>query len=210
VAHSGFRTDRRGRLVLELSAEEVDVLDDLLAQLEDMLAPVSGPVDEDPLAALVGLPADAPAPTHPVLSRLLPDGYRDDPGAAADFRRYTEAELRAGKVGRAAAARASLPAGGGKAVLDEGASQAWLGALNDLRLALGTVLEVGDEDDEDDEPADEAVAAQEEPGAGGHRRDSRAGDDDQDDDLAAMQRALYDWLTYLQAVLVDELDARDP
>ncbi len=33
-------------------------------------------------------------PEDPVLARLLPDAYRDDPEAAGEFRRYTEPALR--------------------------------------------------------------------------------------------------------------------
>ena len=32
-----------------------------------------------------------------MLARLLPDGYRDDPEAAGEFRRYTESALRSAK-----------------------------------------------------------------------------------------------------------------
>ena len=37
------------------------------------------------------------APEDPVLARLLPDGYRDDPEAAGEFRKYTEPSLRSAK-----------------------------------------------------------------------------------------------------------------
>src|SRR5215472_15253143 len=37
------------------------------------------------------------APVDPVLARLLPDAYQDDPEAAGEFRKYTESSLREAK-----------------------------------------------------------------------------------------------------------------
>jgi hypothetical protein len=74
---------------------------------------------------------------------------------SAEFRRYTENDLRAGKRENALAVVRSLDAlsveEGGAAVLKlspEGSRQ-WLGALNDLRLAIGSRLEITDEEDTD-------------------------------------------------------------
>ena len=60
-----------------------------------------------------GRPAGLP-PEDPVLARLLPDAYRDDPEAAGEFRRYTEQDLRSGKVAAAQTVLATLPAKGGQ------------------------------------------------------------------------------------------------
>ncbi len=91
----------------------------------------------------VGDESSAPSPpSDPVRARLFPDGYRDDAEAASDFRRFTERDLRAGKAANAEAMLKSLPEGGGTIVLDADGCAAWLGALNDARLALGTALEV--------------------------------------------------------------------
>jgi hypothetical protein len=40
---------------------------------------------------------------------------------------------------------ASLPEGGGRVVLDEALTDAWLSALNDLRLTIGTRLDVDEQ-----------------------------------------------------------------
>ncbi|MGW4764149.1 DUF2017 domain-containing protein, partial [Streptomyces pseudogriseolus] len=106
-------------------------------------------------------------PSDPVLRRLFPDAYVDPEGAgrpeeaeeqrvhSAEFRRYTENDLRAGKRDNALAVIRSLDglraAGEGGAVLEltPQESQRWLGALNDLRLAIGARLEITDEDDSD-------------------------------------------------------------
>jgi hypothetical protein len=79
-------------------------------------------------------------PDDPVLARLLPDAYRDDPEAAGEFRRYTEQGLRSGKVAAARTVLATLPSGGGRVRLSAGDAEAWLRSLNDVRLALGVVL----------------------------------------------------------------------
>lgn len=106
--------------------------------------------EQDPLVALVGLSSDTPRPEDPALARLLPDAYgRDDPEASAEFRRYTDADLRAGKRANAELVARMLPQHGGKVVLDREQADAWLGCLNDLRLVLGTRLEVTEDLDED-------------------------------------------------------------
>lgn len=93
-------------------------------------------------------PAERPvasAPADPALARLLPDAYRDDPRAAAEYRRYTESGLRAHKRAAQQIMLESLGAGRGRGTLGEQEALAWVEALNDLRLALGARLEV-DED----------------------------------------------------------------
>jgi hypothetical protein len=144
-----FRSSRQGPAV-RLNAGEVVVLSalfaDLLALLDDERDEPAA--DADPLVALTGLDDGADAgtapetPTDPALARLLPDAYADDPERAAEFRRFTESELRAGKQAAVRAVLQSLPPKGGRLVLTPELADAWLGALNDLRLALGARLDV--------------------------------------------------------------------
>jgi hypothetical protein len=101
------------------------------------------------LAAMLGATGPTSPPQDPVLARLLPDAYRDDPEAAGEFRRYTEQGLRSGKVAAAQTVLATLPAEGGQVRLGPEDAQAWLRALNDVRLAIGTVLGIT-EDYEDE------------------------------------------------------------
>jgi hypothetical protein len=80
-------------------------------------------------------------PHDPSLRRLFPPAYEDDLEGEAEFRRLMQGELSAGhrealRVLEATAARERL-------VADE--LEAWLGALNDLRLVLGTRLSVTEE-----------------------------------------------------------------
>ncbi len=103
--------------------------------------------DADELAAMVGLSESADLgepvmPDDPVLARLLPDGYRDDPDAAREFRKFTESSLRSAKAEAARTLLATLPPGGGKIKLSAEHAEAWLRSLNDVRLALGVRLGV--------------------------------------------------------------------
>ncbi|HEX5494830.1 MAG TPA: DUF2017 domain-containing protein [Mycobacteriales bacterium] len=88
--------------------------------------------------------AGSPAtpPEDPALARLLPDGYSDDPDAAAELRRLTERSLRDAKSRAAQRLLDSLPGDGGSLSLDLPTAEAWLAALNDVRLVLGTRLNV--------------------------------------------------------------------
>lgn len=159
-----FRS-RGGQVVARLDAAETGVLGLLLDQLEQVLEaadPESGDLRDDP-----------------VVARLLPDGHRSDPEIAADYRDMTEAALRTGKTDDLATVRATLPDGGGELRLDQDQAAAWLRTSNDLRLALGTRLDVS----EDTEPPDDVTSEEEQ------------------------QLAVYYWLTALQGSLVDALVA---
>ena len=153
-------TRHRGKVRADVEAIEGMVLADLTGQLLQLVAAPA--VGDDPLAALVGLPAEEVfPPDDPVLARLLPAAYADDDQASADFRRYTDADLRIRKRANAEAVRASLPEGKGRIELDRDQVDQWLECLNDLRLALGTALGVTEdtdpEDHDEDDPAREAL-----------------------------------------------------
>ena len=130
--------------------------------------------DAQTSSAPVSRPQDA------VLDRLLPDGYREDEEAAADFRRFTEADLRRSKADAAQVVLDDLASGRDPIILDEAAVPAWLGCLNDLRLGLGT--RIGISEDNLDELSQVAES---------------------DPRFAMLQ--VYDWLTYLQGSLVELL-----
>ncbi|GGV12759.1 hypothetical protein GCM10010275_62180 [Streptomyces litmocidini] len=148
-----------GGAAVALDDVEISILRSLAVQLMELIGPGDEPAaDEDPLAALFAEGPSEP-PSDPALRRLFPDAYGDDSeelrAAASDFRRYTENDLRARKredalaVVRALDSLSAEAAGEGGAVLkltpDE--SRCWLGALNDLRLTIGTRLEVTDDED---------------------------------------------------------------
>jgi hypothetical protein len=138
------------------------------------------PISADDLEAMVGFTENPELPDDPVLARLLPDAYRDDPEASGEFRRYTEQGLRSGKAAAARTVLATLPPGGGRIRLSETEAQAWLRALNDVRLALGVRL--GVTDDFDEQVADMGP-----------------------DDPRSAYVGVYQWLAFLQETLVQAL-----
>lgn len=174
----GFHRRRRV-ILLTLSDQERTVLTDLLGQLIDMVAAEPQGMPTDPLAAMVGISPDARKPEDPAMARLLPDAY-SDPELAREFRRFTESDLRATKVSNAKRALADLNQPG-PIEIDGAHALAWLATLNDLRLVLGTRLEVT----EDTRPDLSALSP-----------------------LAAHTYLVYDWLTYLQDGLIRALPER--
>ena len=119
------------------------------------------PGSPDDLVARLGLSRSTELPEDPVLARLLPDAYRDDPAASGEFRRYTEQDLRSGKVAAAMTVLQTLPPSGGRVRLSQSDAGAWLRALNDVRLALSVRLGVTDDFDEqvEDMSADDPRSA---------------------------------------------------
>jgi Domain of unknown function (DUF2017) len=134
----------------------------------------------DDLEVELGLSSHAELPDDPVLARLLPDAYSDNPEASAEFRRYTEESLRSGKVASAQTVLASLPPGGGEVRLSEPECQQWLRSLNDVRLALGVRLGITDEN----EDLMDHLSA---------------------DDQRSAYIWVYQWLAYLQDSLIEAL-----
>jgi Domain of unknown function (DUF2017) len=141
---------------------------------------VPGTPSPEELERMLGFSGNVELPDDPVLARLLPDAYSDDAEASAEFRRYTEESLRAGKINSARAVLASLPAGGGEVVLSEPECQLWLKALNDVRLALGVRLGITDEN----EDLLGSVSV---------------------DDPRSAYLWVYQWLAYLQDSLIESL-----
>jgi hypothetical protein len=149
-----FRSVRGGGVRASLAAAEASLLRSLVGQVMALVEPEDrepGPDDDDELAALEAMvhgPGAAEPPEDPVLARLLPDGYRDDPDAAGEFRKYTEPALRSAKHAAAQEMLDTLPEAGGRIQLTQDQALSWLKALNDVRLALGVRLGVTEEFEE--------------------------------------------------------------
>ncbi|GAA1777601.1 DUF2017 domain-containing protein [Actinomadura chokoriensis] len=124
---------------VRLEADEAALLRTLMEQLLALIG--DAPAADDELAAM-GIAENAEKPDDPVLARLFPDAYRDDGEAAGEFRRYTEMGLRDGKREAAGTVLGALTDEGADVVLDDEQAQSWLRALNDVRLALGTRLDI--------------------------------------------------------------------
>lgn len=112
---------------------------DPFAQWEaDFSAEVAGSVD-DPEA---GIDLD-----DPVVRRIFPDAYPDDPAASHDFRRFTQAQQREQKVADAQVVLADLAGTGRRGVchVEAEAVPAWLKTMTVVRLALAARLGIVDE-----------------------------------------------------------------
>ena len=150
-----FKSGLGGKLTLKLDDAELGVLSQLFEQMAELLDDPESQTNSDPLAQLLNMGGSTQISEDPALARLFPDGYSDDEHASADFRRFTEQDLRAQKVSALTNVRGTLAGWNGKASIDTSQAQDWLKALNDLRLVLGTRLEITDESETDfeaDEP----------------------------------------------------------
>jgi hypothetical protein len=174
----GWRRAGRGarsRLVATLDPQEAAVLRGLVEEVLRMLGARTEQHPRDELAELTGLaPGPSTKPDDPVLARLLPDFATDDAQLAGALRELHEPELIAAKNGAAAVVLETLPANGGRVELTVPQADAWLAALNDVRLALGTALDVSEDMPEELPP----------------------------DDPRAEHLGVYHWLTYVQDGLV--------
>ncbi len=137
------------------------------------------------LAEMAALLADEPDRDDPAVERLFPDVYPEDPAEAAEFRRFTESDLKTAKLDQARAVLDRLVATGGEVRLDEEAADVWLRALTDVRLILGTRLGVADDTD---------IQAELDAAVGKNPTSPRVG-----------QLSVYAYLSFLQESLVGAL-----
>jgi hypothetical protein len=143
---------KKGELVARLSGQERQVLDFVCDELTMLLADPNPTPDVPQWArdlGLTGLGESRAAPDDPVVARLLPDAY-DDPERASEFRRLTEAGLRATKLAHIAVVREHLHH---DPIIITDDARAWLAFLADARLMLG--MRLGVTEDDDLEPTDD-------------------------------------------------------
>ena len=179
VQHGFFRHGDNAYLANFTEAER-EVLLNLVEQIIELLAERVDHHNDDPLAAMVGITVHDTPPEDEVLLRLLPNAYADQVDAS-EFRRYTESTLRQKKQAHAMAMRMHLKAAiDGVVELDHDSANAWLGAMNDVRLALGVRLKV-----ESNTQQDLELLAPDDPMRGVY--------------------AVYSWLGWLQESLIDAL-----
>jgi hypothetical protein len=179
IQHGFFRHGDNAYLANFTEAER-EVLVNLTEQIIELLAERVDHHNDDPLAAMVGITAHDTPPDDEVLLRLLPNAYADQVDAS-EFRRYTESTLRQKKQAHALAMRMHLKAAvDGVVELDHDSANAWLGAMNDVRLALGVRLKV-----EENSHQELELLAPDDPMRGVY--------------------AVYSWLGWLQESLIDVL-----
>ena len=126
--HRRIERSGAGRYALDLPDEEREVIARLVHQLRDVLLATT---DE------------------PIVRRLFPTAYNEDPDRDQEYQQLVRDEL----LERRLAALATLEATTSADEVDEATLTGWLTALNDLRLVLGTRLDVS-EDDLDVDPDD--------------------------------------------------------
>jgi hypothetical protein len=136
VARGGpIKRTRRGDFELRLQASERDVLRVLPDQLRALIE------NEDPTS-------------DPAMARLYPPAYEDDPIRNLEFERIVGDDLTSQRLASIGAMESSIDADR----LTEDQLLSWLGVLNDLRLVLGTRLEITEETTQDDFAVDDPRA----------------------------------------------------
>lgn len=153
MARRRFASARGGGVKVRIAKEERGVLRGLPTQLRQLM--------DD-------------APDDPAVLRLFPPAYRDRPEHEREYRRLMGDDLRERRLAALAAMEDTVDAD----VLTEEQASGWLRALNDLRLVLGTRLDV--QDDTFDHELDES-------------------------DPRAPALALYGYLSVLEEELVEAL-----
>jgi hypothetical protein len=127
-----------------LEPPERELLRSLFEDVISMLEPEER-ANQDPLAAMVGLDAEASEPSDRALHRLLPNVSKNDDEASLEFRRLTERSLRESKIGALKAAALGLDRD--ELVLAPADARHWSMALNDVRLVLAERLDIRDDAD---------------------------------------------------------------
>jgi Domain of unknown function (DUF2017) len=133
--------------------------------------PTAGPEPWDLSTGQPGAPGDRSpgaggVPDDPVLERLFPRAYLEpeDVDRDAEYQRLVREDLLAAKLANLDVVTSTLDRGTVSlrrwtVDLSEDEAAAWLGALNDLRLALGVRLGITEDFDGDIDPADPQAPA---------------------------------------------------
>jgi hypothetical protein len=149
-----IKRTRSGVFEVRLSPEERDVLRGLPAQMRDALELGNN---------------------DPAVARLNPSACLDDAEVDAEYHEMMDSDLNTGRLQALDAFEGTVDA----TRLDEDEALAWMRAINDVRLLLGTRLDVSDD------PGQRHVDA---------------------DDPRAPGFALYDYLSLLTQELVEAFD----
>jgi uncharacterized protein DUF2017 len=168
-----------------LASHEAALLRSLVSSILGMLEDRESSSPADELEEITGIhTGNSRPPQDDTMKRLLPDFFRsqsDHPAGSGTaeslnsaLRSLHEPEIIDAKRQAAQRVLETVPDGGGKFELTEDDAHAWAAAVNDVRLALGTMLDVGPQGPES-LPADDPMA--------GHLD-------------------VYQWLTVLQEYLV--------
>ena len=141
------------RFVSALEPHEVTLLKNMATSIQEMLDDRQAGSPSDPLEQITGIRTGNPKPPEDAtLGRLLPGFVKDSQAGQATpeesnsvLRSLHEPAIIDAKIVAAQRLLATLPEGGGQLELSEADAQAWIAAINDIRLALGTMLGIGPE-----------------------------------------------------------------
>ena len=128
-----IRRTGSGRYAVQLPPEEQALLIDLAGQLRTLLEATTD---------------------DPSVRRLFPTAYHDDPDRDREYQQLARDEL----LTRRLAALDALGDTAADRQLDAAGLSAWMGSINDLRLVIGTNLDVSEDDGPIDLEADDATA----------------------------------------------------
>ena len=151
-----------------LAAHEAALLKNLVSSMIGVLDERESSSPSDELEEITGIKTgNTEPPRDPTLRRLLPDFHKPDgenPSADdtpdslnAALRSLREPEIIDAKRLAAQQLLDSLPDNGGRFELTEEEANAWIAAVNDIRLTLGVMLGIGPEGP-DRLPADHPLA----------------------------------------------------
>jgi Domain of unknown function (DUF2017) len=173
-----------------LAVHEATLLKNLVGSMIGLLDERESSAPSDELEEITGIrTGNTEPPGDPTLRRLLPDFHKPDDeddseldaldsdasdSLNAALRSLHEPEIIEAKRVAAQQLLETLPENGGRFELTEEGANAWIAAVNDVRLSLGVMLEVGPEGPSR-LPADHPLAA---------------------------HHDVYQWLTVLQEYLV--------
>ncbi|QRZ62293.1 DUF2017 family protein [Rothia sp. ZJ932] len=177
----GFTRTTAGYVAV-FEPEEVQLLTKLFEDVALTLEPEAAQ-HEDEFARLLGIKADAAAPTDAAVLRMLPVAS-DDPEVADEFRKFTELGLREQKM--RALTQASMDVHSGRVVLNQEKARVWAGALNDVRLTLGTRLNLKTDEDS-------------------ARLEKLYSDPESVEDIEGYMALLYNFTTWLQETLMSSM-----
>jgi len=149
-----------------LAAHEASMLQSLVKSMLEMLDDRQSSSPADELEDITGIRAGNPRrPQDATMRRLLPDFYRSESNhpagsAAAEslnaaLRSLHEPAIIEAKREAGELMLQTMPAEGGRFELTRDQANAWISGVNDIRLALGTMLAVGPQGPErvpDDHP----------------------------------------------------------
>ena len=136
-----------------LAAHEAALLENLVTSMLGMLEERESSSPADELEEITGMrTGNSQPPQDETMKRLLPDFYRSQTGHPAGsatteslnsaLRSLHEPEIIDAKRQAAQRVLQTIPQGGGRFELTEDDAHAWVAAVNDVRLALGTMLDI--------------------------------------------------------------------